>query len=247
MKPITDFKFGGELLSSSKYFWNRKSPSAMHLPFSDDDYEALLAITQNNRKFFQLIMTTLPTMDGWCSPEKGCVLFALAYAMKPQVCVEIGTYAGRSFLPLCWAVRENGVGKVIGIDAYSPIVSASEELPGNQDWWGNLDHKSIQKTFLGFLKGFGLEGVSHIIEKKSDDVEPMASDILHIDGGHSDVAVRDAERFGPKVRLGGIAVLDDIMWSGGAVLRAIDTLEEMGFRECFRRVDQNWNVMQRCK
>lgn len=247
MKPITTYPFSGELLSSNKYFWNRKTVKELVEPFNDDDYEALLAITQNNRKFFSLIMTTLPTMDGWCTPEKGCVLFALALAMRPQTCVEVGTYAGRSFLPMAWAVRENGVGRVVGIDAYSGAVSASEEMPGNQEWWASLDHTAIKKTFFGFLKGFGLEGVSHIIEKKSDDVEPMSCDILHVDGGHSDVAVRDAERFGPKVRLGGIAVLDDLMWSGGAVLRALDTLEEMGFRECFRRTDQNWNVMQRCR
>lgn len=247
MKPITDFPFSPELLTDKRYFWNRKTKEELELPFNEEDYQALLSIAQNHRKFYSLISTTLPTMQGWCSVEKGCVLFAMTSIMKPAVVLEIGTYAGRSFLPFCWAVRENGKGRCIGVDAYDSRVSSSEEMPGNQEWWGALDHKSIQKEFMGFLKGFGLESVAHIIEKKSDDVDPMDSDILHIDGGHSEVAVRDAQRFGPRVRLGGVAILDDIMWSGGAVLRAIDTLEEMGFRECFRDVQQNWNVMQRVK
>lgn len=248
MKPITAFPFAPDLLTDPKYFWNRKTPAELKQPSNGDaDHEVLLSICQEHKKYFSLIATTLPTMDGWCSVEKGCVLFALVTAIRPSTVLEIGTYAGRSFLPMCWGLRANGTGKAIGIDPYDAAVSASDEMAGNHEWWAQLDHKAIQKKFLGFLKNFGLETVCHIIEKKSDDVDPVECDLLHIDGGHSDVAVRDAQRFGAKVKLGGIAVLDDIMWSGGAVLRAIDTLEEMGFVECYRKLDENWNVMQRIR
>lgn len=248
MKPLTDYPFSGELFSSKKYFWNRKTAKELAEPTNgEEDHQALLAVAQANKKMFSMICTTIPTMDGWCSVEKACALFALTVLVKPKTVVEIGTYAGRSFLPMCWGIRENGFGKAVGIDPYDAVVSSTEEMPGNQEWWSQLDHKSIQRKFLGFLKSFGLESACHIIEKKSDDAEPVECDILHIDGGHSEVATRDASRFGAKVRVGGIAVLDDIMWSGGSVLRAIDWLEENGFKECYRKVNENWNVLQRVK
>lgn len=248
MKPITDFPYDPSLLTSKAYFWNRKTKEELAEPTNgESDHQALLAICQENKKYCTLVTTTLPTMHGWCSPEKGCVLFALTVALKPATLIEIGTYAGRSFLPLCWGLRANGTGKAIGIDPYDPVVSSAEGMPSDQEWWSTLDHKLIQKTFLSFLKSFGVESVAHIIEKKSDDVDPVECDLLHVDGGHTDVAIRDAQRFGAKVRLGGVVVLDDIFWCGGSVLRAIDWLEENGFRECYRKVEENWSVMQRIR
>lgn len=246
MKPITEFPFSPALLTDAKYWWNRRDKDSLNQP-AEPSFQELLAIAQNNKKLFGLICSTLPTMDGWCSIEKGCALASLVLAIKPKVITEIGVWAGRSLLPMAWAIQENRQGLLIGIDPYSAKESAKEEFGENEKWWGNQDHDAILKKFMSIVEYFKLRPVVDLVRKRSDDVEPTPSEILHIDGSHTDQAVRDATRFGPKVPLGGIVVCDDIMWVGGGVLRAIDALEEMGFVERFRFAEQNWCIHQRTR
>ena len=247
MKPLTDKPFSPDLLADPKYFWNRKTLKQFSEPFNGDDHSSLLAICQHNKEVFTLISTTLPTMDGWCTVEKGCAIAGLVIAMRPETVVEIGTYAGRSFLPMLFALRANARGQAVGIDPYDARISSEEEYPGNSEWWASVDHGLIEKKFHAILRRLNVMQWCRLYKSKSDSVEPMPCGLLHIDGNHCETALRDAQRFGPKVNLGGIVVLDDIMWVGGSVLRAIDALEEMGFKECYRRAEENWCVMQRCK
>jgi len=59
---------------------------------------------------------------------------------------------------------------------------------------------------------------------------PPGIGLLHIDGAHDNVAIQDVVRFAPQVVIGGLVVLDDLNWSGGAVTRAAIRLEQLGFR-----------------
>jgi len=255
MKPITEFPYSPELLTDKRYFWNRKTLEELAQPTNgEDDHQALLAITQENRKLFRLIGSFVPTVHGWCSIEKACALAGLVLAMKPQIVVEIGTFGGKSFLPMVMALQHLGSGRAVGIDPYSKEASAAEEIGENATWWGNLDHESVMNQFLAFVKSFGLDSYVHLIRQKSDDVEPPTNmDILHIDGSHTGQAVRDAERYGPRVRLGGIAVADDTRWVGGGVLRAMDTLEDLGFTQLYiirkssAESSDDWAMFQRVK
>lgn len=261
MKPLTTHPYKPELLTSEDYFWNCRTSEALEDYYdrldsrkvinpTDGDDKALLAIVQNEKKLFSLIVSTVQTMDGWSSPEKCCAMASLVLAIRPKVCVEIGVFAGRSLIPMAMALKHASIpGKVIGIDPYSAQESVKGEQGENEKWWGQLDHNSIHDKFQGFVKRFDLSQQVQLIKKSSNDVEPMECDLIHIDGNHSDQALKDAERFGPKVRLGGIAIMDDLMWVGGGVLRAIDVLEELGFCEAFRvQADgECWNVMQRVK
>ncbi len=254
MKPITTLAFSPDFLVSPQYFWNCKTREQLdqwHSHISDSQqFEALLSIVQNNRKLCSLITTTIPTMDGWTTIPKACALAGLTLAMKPVSVVEIGIWAGRSLLPVAMAMKTLGSGVITGIDPYSPQISAQNEFGENAVWWGAQDHKAIKAKFLNFVRYFQVEQHVRHIEMPSDQVElnvqPM---LLHIDGSHTDQAVRDAEKFGKLIPLGGVAVLDDINWVGGGVLRAIDTLEDMGFVEVLRRTTEgeNWNIMQRVK
>lgn len=211
-------------------------------------YEELMTLAKDCRPIERMISTTIPGMDGWCSTEKAYTLAGLVLHLKPKLCLEIGTYAGRSFLPILWALEQTQSGKAIGIDPYSAQVSSDQEFPGNAEWWAALDHGLIERKFHAFLKSFGLEKYAHIIKKKSDDVTfPDNIDIAHIDGGHHEGGYNDIVRIGPKMRVGGVVVLDDIRWVGGSILRGITFLEETGFKEVFCVEDQNWNVMVRVK
>lgn len=251
MKPITEHPYSPDLLTSDRYFWNCKTPEQLDTYYkklakrTDNDLPALLAIVQNEQKLCTMIRTTVVTMDGWCGEDKSCALASLVLAMKQKTICEIGVYAGRSFLPMAMAVQFLNHGKVIGIDPYSRDASAKDETTDNAKWWGELDHELIYQKFKDAVKRFRLEPQTEIIRKTSDNTEPFQCDMLHIDGNHSDQAMRDAERFGPKVGIGGIIVCDDIMWHGGGVLRAIDFLESIGFVEAFRQ--DGWNVLQRVK
>lgn len=206
--------------------------------------EELIALVKQNQKLNQLIQTTIPSMDGWCDLNKATVLAGLVLHLKPVRSVEIGVWGGRSLLPMAWAAKQVGNSQVIGIDPYDPKVSAENEMPPHDEWWGKQDHELVMRRFHAYIKRFQLDNVLHI-RKKSDEVDPPDCQLLHIDGSHTEQAVKDAERFGPKVTMGGVVVCDDVLWTGGGVLRAIDALEEMGFKEFYRNTTDNWNAMRR--
>lgn len=254
MTPITHYPYSPQLLTSKEYFWNCRTTDEVLAAKPENPFEAfdaLLSIVQQNRRLFSLITTTIPTMDGWTTLPKACALASLVIAIRPTSAVEIGIWAGRSLLPMAMAMKHIGTGLVTGIDPYSPQESAKGEYGENEKWWASQDHKAIKAKFLHFVARFGLENHVRHIEKPSDEVDMKGSrvDLLHIDGSHTDQAVRDAERFGALVPIGGIVVLDDLTWVGGGVLRAIDALEEMGFHEVLRRQTDgdNWNIMQRVR
>jgi hypothetical protein len=62
-------------------------------------------------------------------------------------------------------------------------------------------------------------------------VPPSECQLLHVDGNHSAQAIKDVERFGAVVTVGGVMILDDLDWSGGAVRTAWSRAKEMGFED----------------
>src|SRR5215467_11918360 len=48
------------------------------------------------------------------------LLYGLARAMKPGICVEIGSARGRSTSFIAMALKENGFGKLFAIDPHAP-------------------------------------------------------------------------------------------------------------------------------
>src|SRR5271170_6961170 len=96
--------------------------------------EFIKPFIESHRAMFSRIATTLPTLDGWATSEKGCTLAALVLANKPKLVVEIGVFAGRSLLPMALALKANGSGKVIGIDPYDSQESAKDEFPDSAVW-----------------------------------------------------------------------------------------------------------------
>jgi len=265
MKPITTHPFTPDLLTSPRYFWNCRTSEELQAYYAalkerqlvnptDGDEKALLAIAQNDKKVLRLIGTTVPTLNGWSSVEKCCVMAALVLAMKPTQCVEIGVWAGRSLFAFAVAAREIGSCKVMGIDAYNQNVSAENEVGANADWWAKVDHSAIEKECRSLLKNFQLDPVVELVVSRSDKVTPPNRiDIFHCDGSHTETATKDVERYAAKIPVGGIIIFDDIHWVQGGVLRAIDVAEDMGFVEAFRVVgseggeSNDWSLMQRVK
>lgn len=253
MKPITEHPFTPSLLTSKDYFWNCRTPEELHAYYAklktrkEDDREQLLAIAQNERKLLTLIRSTIVTLDGWCSERKSAVITGLVLAMRPKLMVEIGVFAGRSLLPLAITAKAlDYKPTIIGIDPYSPQESAKDETPENAKWWASVDHEAIYEKLKFNLKQSSVTEMVTIERKKSDDFNPpQGIDYLSVDGSHTEQATRDAERYGPCVKIGGVAVMDDLHWASGGVLRAVDFLESIGFVEAFQCED--WSVLQRVR
>jgi predicted O-methyltransferase YrrM len=169
--------------------------------------------------------------DGWCSPEKAYQLAAIVAALRPIVTVEIGVFAGRSAFPMAIAHKVIGNGIVIGVDPYSVEAAVVGQEGDHKEWWQNSsDLDRIYKDILANIELFQLKDHLQLVRSKSDDYNPpKCIDLCHLDGNHSDQAIRDVDRFAPNVRVGGIMVCDDITWPGGGVLRAVERLQALGF------------------
>jgi predicted O-methyltransferase YrrM len=189
---------------------------------------------------------------GWCSPSKAKTLAAAVKALRPATVVEIGTYAGRSFVPMALALQEIGKGKAIGIDPYDAEVSASTEVGANKAWWGAVDHTEIEAQFRVVVTALELDPFVDIMKARSDDVQPPDGiGLLHVDGAHTEQALRDVQRFAQNVDIGGLVCLDDILWDSGMVNQAAMHLLTLGFVELYRVVGMegtwynNWAMFSR--
>lgn len=185
------------------------------------------------------ICRAVETLHGWCDATKAILLCEEIEMMDARLVVEIGVFAGRSLIPMAMMMRALGNGgKVVGIDPWSAQASTEGYTGQNAAWWSEVvNHDQIYGGFMRSLETEGVVGQVEIIRKKSDEVEPMQGiDLLHVDGQHTEQAIRDVDRFARNVRRGGICCMDDIDWSNDGkrdVARAADHLKAIGFSEKF--------------
>ncbi len=183
----------------------------------------------------EMIERHLPEGGVWCDLEKANRLAALVVGLRPAVVIEIGVWSGGSAIPLALALKYNGAGKLIAIDPWSAKASIADEEPANVEWWGAQDHDLAWRTFTDRVARHELTEIVEIWRKRSDDVTPPRKiDLLHVDGSHTEQAVRDVARYGREVRIGGIMILDDLNWSSGAVQRAHGLALQLGFIELYK-------------
>ena len=183
---------------------------------------------------FTTIQTLVPRCHGWCTEGRATALAAAVLTLRPNVTVEIGVWGGRSFLPMALAHKEIGKGIVIGIDPWSPSESAAGQDGKNAEWWGSVDHDLVRQDFFAKIHEFGLGNVIQINRQTSDEfaahwLADITIDLLSLDGNHGEQAYKDACNFGPHIRIGGLAFLDDLAWEQGFVRKAEEYLLSHGF------------------
>jgi len=203
------------------------------------------------------IERVLPDGGDWCDLHKAHTLAALVLALRPRVIVEIGVWMGGSLVPMALALqwldahaapaleRLEQRGKIYGIDPWSPVASvAGEDDATNVAWWSGVDHETAYTKLLLRIADLGLAPYVGIARITSDDFEPSilgampgvvgcGIDLIHIDGNHTEQAHRDAKRYLPHVRVGGIVVFDDVGWGGGGVARGVEWAREHGFVDLY--------------
>ena len=182
-------------------------------------------------KLKQFVCDELPKMEGWCSKEKALNFFDLVLETKPDVCVEIGTYAGASALPVAMALKFLGNGVIICIDSWDKIECIKYFDPVEDvqhlSWWGKVNLNQIHKKYLEMVQKFELQSIC--ITKKTTSANAAASigviDILYIDGNHSEfIVTQDVQLYLPKVRSGGYIWINDALWP--TLQEAIDLVLE---------------------
>ncbi len=170
-------------------------------------------------QIFQQIEKAIEEIDhGWTSPIQARQIAQAIIQLRPALSVEIGVYAGKGIVTMGLAHKFIGIGKVIGIDPYSPIASSENQVEAvHKNWWASLDHERIYNMCVTNIDKYGLNNIVTLIRQRSDDVEPPKGiGFIRIDGDHNKTAIHDVKRFCPNVIVGGVLHLDDINWKDGA-------------------------------
>lgn len=169
---------------------------------------------------------------GWTSVPKAHTMAAVILALRPDVTVEIGVYAGKGIVAMGLAHKEIGKGIVIGIDPYSPTESSRGQVnPADMQFWGQLDHEMIYKMAQENIFKNGIQNSVRLERSTSDSYTPPSNiGMVRVDGNHGEQVLKDIERYCPNVNVGGVLFLDDIGWAGGSVQRASGRLLTSGWK-----------------
>ena len=160
----------------------------------------------------------------------------LIWKTKPEVCVEIGVFAGKSLINTALALKENGHGIVYGIDPWRLDVALAGASEDEFDWH-KADLDAVHYDCMRAIWEHGVEKYAVVIRAPSqycvqlwekylgDEPDENCIDILYIDGGHSEESsCLDVELYLPKVFSGGHIWLDDTNYA--SLQKAIGIVEQ---------------------
>jgi Methyltransferase domain len=161
----------------------------------------------------------LPNLMGWCTREKALSFIDLVLEVRPQVCVDIGSFGGSSVLPVASALKFLGQGVVIAIDPWDKIEALKHFDPfedqRHMDWWGKVDFNQVYQSYLNMIRVHDLGKYCKTMKMTSEKAASQipSIDILYIDGNHSEeIAAQDVMLYLPKVISGGYIWLNDSTW-----------------------------------
>lgn len=152
---------------------------------------------------------------GWCSHAKASILIDIINRIQAKTIVEIGVWGGKSLVPMAWALKVLGEGKIYGIDPWDNNESIQGVVnDANRNYWSQVDHEAVFQTLLQNISWFNLENQVELIRSTSADAKPIYEiDLLHIDGNHSNcTSYIDVTKWVPLVSSGGWIIVDDISW-----------------------------------
>lgn len=193
-----------------------------------------------------VIEQELPTMPGWCTPEKGKRM--AWYARGAELCVELGVFGGRSLVALALTLADQGFGRADGIDPFTASASLEgSNDPANDEWWSKLNYEDIARSARETLQRLNLSpNYAQIIRMRSRDVvglyEDGSIDVLHQDSNHSEeVSSEEVELWTPKMAPEGYWIFDDTNWP--TTKKAQNALMGLGFVELEDHGD--WKVYRK--
>jgi Methyltransferase domain len=129
--------------------------------------------------------------------------YDLVAALKPRVLVELGVDRGESYFAFCQSAAENKMGtRCFGVDTWR-----GDQHAGGYDETTfaqvSVHNRANYETFSTLIRAS--------FDAAREKFEPESIDLLHIDGLHTETAVRhDVDSWLPKVRPGGVMLLHDV-------------------------------------
>ena len=166
-------------------------------------------------QFLSHLNVDIESVKGFLDPLEGAVLFAAAEAMAPHgLCVEIGSYCGKSTIIIGAACQKAG-GTLLAIDHHR---GSEENQPGEEYFDPDLDDgeggMSTLSQFRANIRRAGLEDTVIPALSPSQVVArlPMAAPaFVFIDGGHSmPAALADWQNWGSRVMKSGLLAIHDV-------------------------------------
>jgi MMP 1-O-methyltransferase len=157
----------------------------------------------------------LDGVKGFLDAAEAAALYAAAAEMAPQgLCVEIGSYCGKSTIVLGTACQKAG-GVLLAIDHHR---GSEENQPGEEYFDPELDDgeggMSSLLQFRANMRCAGLEDTVIPALSPSQNVArlPLAAPaFVFIDGGHSmPAALADYQNWGVRVMKGGLLAIHDV-------------------------------------
>lgn len=179
------------------------------------------------------IETAISGLHGWCTVEKGVRLAELIEETDADLSVELGVFGGRSAISMAIGHQALGKGHVVAVDPWDVAAALDgRNDPRNDEWWSRVDMEGIYRGFVRAVDVLGLPAHCRIVRERSQDAARLLADgsvsILHQDSNHSEkVSVAEIERWTPKLRPGGLWVMDDTDWPTMQPAKAL--LVERGF------------------
>lgn len=166
-------------------------------------------------QFLSHLNVDIESLKGFLDPLEGAALFAAAEAMAPRgLCVEIGSYCGKSTIIIGAACQKAG-GTLLAIDHHR---GSEENQPGEEYFDPDLDDgeggMSTLSQFRANIHRAGLEDTVIPALSPSQLVArlPIAAPaFVFIDGGHSmPAALADWQNWGARVMKGGLLAIHDV-------------------------------------
>ena len=162
----------------------------------------------------------IPDYIGGCPLDKALIIAESIINNQFNVCVDIGVWRGRSFIPIIIATKLLG-GKAIGIDPYTAQCMKQKDLPQViidklNIIIPNIDFNKIYSDLNNFIS---IDYPNALLLRKTaenailDNDIPLQIDLIHIDGNHdSDLVEKDIKFYVPRVKSGGYIIMDAIFF-----------------------------------
>lgn len=138
---------------------------------------------------------------GMDHPRYGRFIYAFAKVYRPQVVIELGSYAGGTAIGWATALKENGSGRLICVDndTYS------------QGTYPTVTRTNLQKTGLSASRYQLRSGDSKRLLPELARELGGAVDVYLVDGDHSyESALADMQNGLPMVKSGGFMLVHDV-------------------------------------
>jgi len=163
-------------------------------------------------------ISNIQRLEGWCTHQKAEHIAELILDRRPELIVEIGVFGGRTSIAMGMACQYLRHGKVIGIDPWTHAAALEgEQSAVDAEWWSKLDMDQIYSGAMNAIRALGVE--DYVEFRRQHDADALGSfpdggiDMLHLDSNHSElISVRSVRDWAPKVKPGGVFLMDDTLW-----------------------------------